>query len=146
MAYSDAGSHPVCVSMKLNTNKLTGQPLLSFLYHVIPWTFGFVCLSSVSVIDGYFLGNFVGEDALAVVNLSIPVITLITSLEIMVAAGASVRALSWKRGYRQCITPVQSVHFGRLSGSSHTLVAGFYFFGSGRVIPGCKRSTCATIA
>ena len=80
--------------MNLNTNKLnklTGKPLMVYLYHLIPWTLGLLCLSSVSIIDGYFLGNYVGSDALAVVNLAFPVVSLIMSVEIMIATGASIR-------------------------------------------------------
>lgn len=77
--------------MNPNTNKLTGKPLLVYLYHLIPWTLGLLCLSSVSIVDGYFLGNYVGSDALAVVNLAFPVVSLIMSVEIMIATGASIR-------------------------------------------------------
>ena len=75
----------------VTTNKLTGKPLMVYLYHLIPWTLGLLCLSSVSIIDGYFLGNYVGSDALAVVNLAFPVVSLIMSVEIMIATGASIR-------------------------------------------------------
>ena len=77
--------------LRFNTDKLTGHPAASFFYHGLPWTFGYLCLSSVSIIDAFFLGNYVGSDALAAVTLSIPVVTLIFSSEIMLGAGASVR-------------------------------------------------------
>ena len=76
---------------RVNTDKLTGHPAASFFYHGLPWTFGYLCLSSVSIIDAFFLGNYVGSDALAAVTLSIPVVTLIFSSEVMLGAGASVR-------------------------------------------------------
>lgn len=77
--------------MKVDTNYLTGNPVVVYLYYTIPWAIGLVCLSSVPIVDGYFLGNYVGSNALAVVNLSIPVISLLMALEIMIATGASIR-------------------------------------------------------
>lgn len=76
---------------RFNTDKLTGHPAASFFYHGLPWTFGYLCLSSVSIIDAFFLGNYVGSDALAAVTLSVPIVTLIFASEIMLGAGASVR-------------------------------------------------------
>ncbi|MCJ8344098.1 MATE family efflux transporter [bacterium] len=72
-------------------DKLSGHPILTFYYHALPWVFGFLCVTSVPLIDGYFLGNYVGADALAAVNLSIPLITAIFALEIMISTGGAVQ-------------------------------------------------------
>ncbi len=43
------------------------------------------------IADGLFVGRFIGEDALAAVNLIMPIIMMVFSLSNMVATGASVR-------------------------------------------------------
>lgn len=77
--------------MKLKVQQLSGRPVHVYLYHLLPWMLGLLCLSSVPIVDGYFLGNYAGGDALAVVNLSMPVIGLILALEIIISNGASIR-------------------------------------------------------
>ena len=44
-----------------------------------------------SIVDGIFVGNFLGSDALAAVNLAWPVMTVVMALVDMIAAGSSVR-------------------------------------------------------
>ena len=44
-----------------------------------------------SIMDGVFVGNFLGSDALAAVNLAWPVMTVFMAVSDMVAAGSSVR-------------------------------------------------------
>ena len=43
------------------------------------------------IADGFFVGRFIGEDALAAVNLIMPIIMMVFSFSNMVATGASVR-------------------------------------------------------
>lgn len=43
------------------------------------------------IADGLFVGRFIGEDALAAVNLIMPVITMVFAFSNMIATGASVR-------------------------------------------------------
>ena len=43
-----------------------------------------------SVVDGIFVGRYLGEDALAAVNLIMPVIIIVESVSNMIAIGASV--------------------------------------------------------
>ncbi len=49
-----------------------------------------LALSSAGLIDAIFLGNFVGVEALAAVNLSIPVWSLIFGLGLLISVGGSV--------------------------------------------------------
>ena len=44
-----------------------------------------------SITDGIFVGHFIGQEALAAVNLVMPIIMIITALADMVATGSSVR-------------------------------------------------------
>lgn len=43
------------------------------------------------IADGLFVGRFIGEDALAAVNLTMPIIMMVFALSNMIATGASVR-------------------------------------------------------
>ena len=43
-----------------------------------------------SVVDGVFVGRFLGENALAAVNLIMPIIMIVEALSNMIATGASV--------------------------------------------------------
>ena len=73
-------------------NMITGKSLLVFLYYSVPWVIGLLISSSATIVDGAFLGNYVGSKALAAVNLVLPVATFIFSIGIMMAVGGSVRA------------------------------------------------------
>lgn len=43
-----------------------------------------------SVVDGMFVGRYLGEDALAAINLIMPVIMIVEAISNMIATGASV--------------------------------------------------------
>ena len=49
-------------------------------------------MTSASLVDGIFIGNYVGIAALAAVNLIIPIITLLFGVGMMLSIGGSVRA------------------------------------------------------
>ena len=51
---------------------------------------GMIAVSSASVIDGIFVGQFAGAEALAAVNLTIPLITLISGIILMLSIGSGV--------------------------------------------------------
>jgi putative MATE family efflux protein len=69
---------------------LTGNVTSVFLRYAIPEIGAMLALSSAGLIDAIFLGNFVGVEALAAVNLSIPVWSLIFGLGLMISVGGSV--------------------------------------------------------
>ena len=52
---------------------------------------GLLSMTSASLVDGFFIGNYVGVTALAVVNLIIPIMTLLFGVGLMLAIGGSVR-------------------------------------------------------
>ena len=53
----------------------------------IPAIIGLLCIGFQPMVDGLFLGNFVGPDALAGVNLFMPLYTLITAATVVVGVG-----------------------------------------------------------
>ena len=71
---------------------LTGRPIPVFFHYAIPSVVGLLAASSASIIDAIFLGNYVGAEALAAVNLVIPVVTFFIAVVFMLAAGGSVIA------------------------------------------------------
>ena len=71
---------------------LSGSPLLGFLSYAIPSLLGLLAMSTASVIDGIFIGRHGGSEALAAVNLMIPVFGLFFGMAYMLAVGGSVQA------------------------------------------------------
>ncbi|MEO2184396.1 MAG: MATE family efflux transporter [bacterium] len=72
-------------------NSPTSGPIVrTFAQYALPSVLGMVALSSATVVDGIFLGNFVGVSALAAANLTFPVGSLLYALTLMLAVGGSV--------------------------------------------------------
>lgn len=70
---------------------LTGAPISTFLRYFIPSFFGLLALSSAAIVDGIFVGNYVGSDALAAITLLTPFLSLMIGVTIMLSVGGSVR-------------------------------------------------------
>ena len=51
-----------------------------------------IAMTSASLVDGIFIGNYVGVTALGAVNLTIPVTALLFGFAMMLSVGGSVRA------------------------------------------------------
>ena len=58
--------------MRNKSDILTGGSTWVFLRYAIPTTIGMLAISSALVIDGIFVGNIIGAQALAAVNLTMP--------------------------------------------------------------------------
>lgn len=69
---------------------ITGTPISVFLHHAIPNLFGMLFMSSASLVDGYFVGNYIGLEALSAVNMTIPAISFIMGICIMMSIGGAV--------------------------------------------------------
>lgn len=61
-----------------------------FVKFTLPNVIGFIAMSSVTLVDGYFVGNFVNGTALAAVNIIMPLVTLIYGIAIMLTIGGAV--------------------------------------------------------
>lgn len=66
------------------------KPLSIFMHYAIPSVLGMLAISSASVVDGFFVGNYVGASGLAAINMSIPIFSLLFGLALMLAIGSSV--------------------------------------------------------
>ncbi len=69
---------------------LESKPLILFFKYVIPSMLGFLAVSSASIIDGYFVGNYVGSVSLAAISVSFPLFNLLFGFALMFAVGSSV--------------------------------------------------------
>ena len=67
-----------------------GKIVPVFYHYAVPSVLGMVAASSASIIDGIFVGNYVGSAALAAVNLTIPLTTIFIGIAIMLSVGSSV--------------------------------------------------------
>lgn len=69
---------------------LNTKPYIIFFKYAIPSILGLLAISSASIIDGYFIGNYVGAIGLASINISYPITTILFGLALMFAVGSSV--------------------------------------------------------
>jgi putative MATE family efflux protein len=68
---------------------LKAAPYKVFLKYVVPSIFGLLSISSASIIDGYFVGNYVGPTGLAAINLCSPVLAILLGFSLMFAISHS---------------------------------------------------------
>ncbi|NQY20026.1 MAG: MATE family efflux transporter [Campylobacteraceae bacterium] len=69
---------------------LTDNPYKVFLKYIIPSILGLLAISSASIIDGYFVGNYVGSIGLASINIVYPIFSILFGVGLMFAVGSSV--------------------------------------------------------
>lgn len=79
-------------SSKVRTGPTDGPVVFTFFRFVIPSVFSLLAISTASVVDGFFVGNYLGTEALAAVNLLIPYFSLLFGIALMLAVGGSVKA------------------------------------------------------
>lgn len=71
---------------------LTGPIIKTFLSYAIPSILGLLAITTASIVDGIFVGQFVSAQGLAAINLLIPYLSLIFGLALMFSIGGAVRA------------------------------------------------------
>lgn len=71
---------------------LTGPHWPVFFRYAVPSVAGLLALTTANIVDGLFIGNFAGADALAALNLLIPYFTFLFGLALALAIGGTVRA------------------------------------------------------
>ncbi|MEM1135229.1 MAG: MATE family efflux transporter, partial [Bacteroidota bacterium] len=69
---------------------ITGKINQVFFSYAIPVVLGLVAASSAGIIDGMFIGNYIGKNALAAVTLSAPVFPVLFGIAILFSAGGEV--------------------------------------------------------
>ncbi|MCO4780773.1 MAG: MATE family efflux transporter [Candidatus Cloacimonetes bacterium] len=68
---------------------LQDPPYKVFLKYALPSIFGLLSISSASIIDGYFVGNYVGPTGLAAINLCSPIFAILLGFSLMFAVSHS---------------------------------------------------------
>lgn len=71
----------------MNEVKEKNSLFKEFLSYAIPCIVGMILTSSITVIDGIFIGRKLGENGLAAVNLTLPFLYLLLAVTIMIAVG-----------------------------------------------------------
>jgi putative MATE family efflux protein len=61
-----------------------------FFQYSIPSVLGMLAISSANIVDGFFIGNYVGDSGLAAINISFPIFSLLFGFALMLAIGSSV--------------------------------------------------------
>lgn len=61
-----------------------------FFQYSIPAVLGMLAISSAGIVDGFFIGNYVGDSGLAAINISFPIFSLLFGFALMLAIGSSV--------------------------------------------------------
>lgn len=70
---------------------VTKDKILSvFFQYSIASVLGMLAISSASIVDGFFIGNYVGDFGLAAINITFPVFSLLFGFALMLAIGSSV--------------------------------------------------------
>ena len=73
------------------THALDGPIVSTFFRYLVPSVIGMLAMTSASIVDGIFIGNFVGVEALASINLIMPILSLLFGVGLMLSIGGSVR-------------------------------------------------------
>lgn len=71
---------------------LNGPIISTFLRYAIPSTIGLLAITTASIVDGIFIGQFVSAEGLAAITLLIPFFTLVFAIALMLSIGGAVRA------------------------------------------------------
>jgi putative MATE family efflux protein len=61
-----------------------------FFQYSIPSVLGMLAISSANIVDGFFIGNYVGDSGLAAINISLPIFSFLFGFALMLAIGSSV--------------------------------------------------------
>jgi Na+-driven multidrug efflux pump len=86
--------------MSRRFDPLSGDVVPVFFHYAVPSVIGILAATSAGVIDGFFIGNFVGAAALAAVNIAMPAFYLFAAMVFMLAIGGSVMCgKRWKNGW-----------------------------------------------
>ncbi len=74
---------------------ITGPVVPVFFHYAVPSVLGMLAATSACIIDGMFIGNFVGAEALAAVNIALPVWAAFSAVVFMLAAAGLLLQPNW---------------------------------------------------
>ena len=73
-------------------NVLKDNTLKIFVTYAVPSVLGMLAIASSAIVDGFFIGNYVGSAGLASINISMPIFSILFGIAFMFAIGSSVLA------------------------------------------------------
>lgn len=73
------------MNLEVIRNKVP-QTVLKF---AVPSIIAMILTSLISIVDGFFIGNYIGKEAIAAVNLGLPLLYIFLAIGIMVGVGGS---------------------------------------------------------
>lgn len=74
----------------MNISQIKENKLQMILGFSIPSIIAMLLQTMITITDGYFTGNYVGEDALAAINLGLPILYLFLGTGLCTGVGGSV--------------------------------------------------------
>lgn len=97
---------------KIDLEIVNGPLLKTFLKFTLPNVFGFIAMSSSAIIDGFFVGKYVGGAALSAINIVIPIITLVYGVAIMLSIGGAVRVGKYlgEKNFKKASATFTNIH------------------------------------
>ncbi|HAK45866.1 MAG TPA: hypothetical protein DCO79_08110 [Spirochaeta sp.] len=63
-----------------------------FIHYAVPSVLGLLTMSTAQIIDGIFIGRFVGAEGLAAINLAWPLVMVFSGISLMIGIGGSTLA------------------------------------------------------
>lgn len=86
----------------MDLKKMKQDTVRMILQFAIPSIIGMVLTALITVVDGFFIGNYVGKEGIAAVNLGLPVIYLFLGIGLMVSVGGvAIAGMEYGAGERQ---------------------------------------------
>ena len=74
----------------MNIKEIKENKLKTILTFSIPSIIAMLLQTAITITDGYFTGNYVGESALAAINLGLPILYFYLGIGLCVGVGGSV--------------------------------------------------------
>lgn len=71
----------------MNLEIIQNKRKQTILQFAVPSVIAMVLTSMINIIDGYFIGNYVGKEGLAAVNLGLPIVYFYLAVGLMIAVG-----------------------------------------------------------
>ncbi len=73
----------------MNLELIRQHTTKTILRFSVPSIIAMILTSLVTIVDGFFIGNYIGADGIAAVNLGLPIIYLFLSIGLMVSVGGA---------------------------------------------------------
>ena len=76
----------------MNLERIQKEGTKMMMQFAIPCVIAMVLTSAITLVDGYFIGNYVGKEGTAAVNLGLPLLYLYLGVGIMIGVGGIAQA------------------------------------------------------